>query len=166
MKSVRHPFVVLASVVVLAAGSAACGRHSEDETSLSSVVGPSPAGQTEARGGGRGGGGTGSGSSTLTLVMYVDKNGNGLPNWGDQVTFNISTTATTEPTVSLQCSQNGVVVYGATSGFYDGYPWPWTKYMTLSSATWVGGAAQCTATLFPVASRSTVLATVSFTAGA
>jgi hypothetical protein len=98
--------------------------------------------------------------------MSTDKNGDGLPNWGDTVTFNVSTTATTEPTVSLSCSQSGVVVYGATSGFYEGYPWPWTKYMTLSSGAWTGGAANCTATLFPASNRSTILATLTFNAGA
>jgi hypothetical protein len=60
-------------------------------------------------------GGGGGGGGTLSLVMVMDANGDGLPNWGDTVTFNVSTTATTEPHVDLTCSKNGVVVYGATT---------------------------------------------------
>jgi len=151
----------MAASVLLAAVSAGCG-HESGNVLAPSVLGGSEA--TNARGGGGkpkpGGGGS------LTLVLYTDKNGDGLPTWGDTVTFTVSTTATTEPTVSLSCSQNGAVVYGATSGFYDSYPWPWTKNMTLSSGAWTGGAADCTATLFPVSDRSNVLATLTFRAGA
>ncbi len=120
-------------------------------------------------GGGRhGGGGSGTtGGGSLSLVMVTDLNGNGTPNWGDTVTFNVSTTATTQPNVSLTCSQNGKVVYGAVSGFYVGYPWPWTRYMTLSSTNWSGGAASCVAQLYYISGTSTVnLASTSFTAGA
>jgi len=169
-------FVTLASIVVLAASTASCGSSQQGSNSasnilpLESLVGPST---LEARSGGGGkGGGKGSGGSTaggggsLELKMVTDKNGNGLPNWGDTVTFNVSTTATTEPTVELLCYQNGVAVYGATAGFYDSYPWPWTKNMTLASAAWQGGAADCSAKLFPLGDRSSVLASLTFTAGA
>jgi hypothetical protein len=159
-------FVILASVVVLAAASVNCG-------SSESVLGPSSLSDSAAvsangKGGGKrpGGGGSTGGSGSLTLVMVTDNNGNGAPNWGDTVTSKVSTTATTQPTVSLACSQNGVVVYGVSSGFYEGYAWPWTNNMTLSSGAWVSGAASCTATLFPLGDRSTVLATLTFTAGA
>jgi hypothetical protein len=97
--------------------------------------------------GGGGGGGTG-GSGSLSLVMVNDLNGDGQPNWGDTVTFNISTTATTEPNVSLTCYQSGVLVYSAVSGFYASYPWPWTQNMGLWSNSWTGGAADCTAELY------------------
>jgi hypothetical protein len=121
---------------------------------------------------GKGGGGgkkqpSGGGSGSLSLVMVTDANGNGAPNWGDTITWNISTTATTEPNVSVTCSQNGTVVYGATGGFYASYPWPWTTNMTLSSQSWTGGAASCVASLYYFSGTSTVnLASVSFTAGA
>ena len=164
--------VILASVVALAGSSAACSRDNVNsgEGSSSVTLAPSALGESaalDAKGGGKGGGKPGgtSGSSTLTLVMSADTNKDGLPNWGDTVTFNVSTTETTEPTVELLCSQSGVAVYGATAGFYDSYPWPWTKYMTLSSTAWQGGAAECTATLFPLGARSVVLATVKFNAG-
>ena len=157
-----HKFAMLASVVVLAAGSTNCGRSGDSESS-SSILGPSEA----ARGGnGRGnkpGGGSSGGS--LALVPVNDATGNGAPTWGDTVTFNVSTSATAEPTVSLSCSQNGRVVYGASAGFYASYPWPWARDMELWSGAWTSGAASCTATLFPNGDRGTVLASLTFTAG-
>jgi hypothetical protein len=108
-----------------------------------------------ARGGGGGGGGKGghggsgggstSGGGTLTLRVLTGPDS--TPNWGEEITFTVSTTATTEPNVNVKCSQNGNVVYGAVTGYYDSYPWPWTQIMTLSSQSWTGGAADCTATL-------------------
>jgi hypothetical protein len=92
-----------------------------------------------------GGGGHRGGSSSLTLVLV--NSSDSLANWGDQISFNVSTTATTEPHVNVTCSQNGAVVYGAATGYYASYPWPWTQTMTLSSQSWTGGAADCTATL-------------------
>ncbi len=118
-------------------------------------------------GGGGGGGKPGGGGGTLSLKMVTDSNGDGLPNWGEQVTFNVSTTATTEPNVSLTCSQNGVVVYGAVTGYYASYPWPWTQTMTLSSTAWSSGAASCVAKLYYFSGTSTVnLGSMSFPAGA
>src|SRR5262249_45915209 len=52
------------------------------------------AGKGKPGGGGGGGGGTTTGGGSLSLVMVTDQNGNGQPNWGDSVTFKISTTAT------------------------------------------------------------------------
>jgi hypothetical protein len=118
-------------------------------------------------GGGTKGTGGNAGSSTLTLAMVTDLNANGLPNWGDTVTFKVSTTATTEPHVDLTCTQNGTVVYSATTGFFAGYPWPWTQNMTLSSQKWTGGSAACSARLYYFSGSKTVtVSTLSFTAGA
>ena len=112
------------------------------------------------------GGHTTSGGGTVAYQMVTDLNGNQAPNWGDTITFTYSTTAT-EPHLDLQCSQGGAVVYGATTGFYASYPWPWTKNMTLSSQMWSGGSASCVARLYAFdGSRTTTLATQSFTAGA
>ena len=112
-------------------------------------------------GGGKGGhGGTG-GSSSLSLVMVTDNNGDGQPNWGDTVTFDLTTTSQW-PTVTLDCFQNGTLVYSASAGWYPSYPWPWARNMPLSSYDWSGGAASCTATL----ADSATLATLSFTADA
>jgi hypothetical protein len=102
-----------------------------------------------AGGGGKphGGGGPTGGSGSLTLGLVADANGNSLANWGDTITFTVTTTATTEPHVNVTCSQNGTVVYGASTGYYASYPWPWTQNMTLSSQAWSGGSASCTAVL-------------------
>jgi hypothetical protein len=98
--------------------------------------------------------------------MVNDANADGQPSYGDTVTFNVSTT-TTEPHVSLQCYQGGVLVYGAASGFYADYPWPWTQFMTLSSSSWTGGPADCTATLYYFSGTKVVtLATLDFPATA
>jgi len=146
-------FAVLASVIAMALGGAYCSQSSG-----SSVVGPSgidvSSAATAAKGsggggagGGKGGGGSTGGSSTLKLVMYTDVNGDGAPNYGDTVTFDVSTTVTTGPIVALACYQNGQKVYAGQGAFYDGDPWPWARYMTLKSTYWTGGAASCTATL-------------------
>ena len=170
--------MTLVSIVGLAVGTVGCGNSLEGTNSsgdilpVDSVVSPSalearaPGGKGGGGGGGKNGGSTGgSGASSLSLVMVTDKNGNGSANWSDTVTFDVSTSVP-EPTVELLCSQNGSVVYGATAGFYASYPWPWTKNMTLSSSSWQGGAADCTAKLFQLGASSTVLATVTFNAGA
>jgi hypothetical protein len=113
------------------------------------------------------GGGTPGGGGSLAVAMVADANQNGAPNWGDTIRFNVSTTATTEPHVNLKCSQNGVVVYGATTGYYSTYPWPWTQNMTLSSQSWTGGAASCTATLSAYSGTSiTTRASLSFSVAA
>ena len=163
-------FMTVVSVAAVAVFSASCSSHdgvnaSGDVLGVAGVVGPSAF--TEARGGGgggkgggKGGGGTtspdGGGGGSLSLVMAVDNNGNQKPNWNDTITFNVSTSATTEPHVTLSCSQGGNVVLGATTGFYASYPWPWTNFMKLSTQSWTGGAADCTAQLYYVNGTSTV----------
>jgi hypothetical protein len=92
----------------------------------------------------RGGGGPGT-SSTGSLSLVLMNSSDGLPHYGQQVTFNVSTTATTRPYVSLDCTQNGTLVYSNQVGYYPGYPW--VQYFTLASSYWTGGAASCTATL-------------------
>jgi hypothetical protein len=141
--------VILASVVVLAVASANCGNSSDRNVLSPSSLSDSEAVRANGKGGGKpsGGGGTSGGSGSLTRVMVTDNNANGLPNWGDTVTFNVSTTATSAPYVNLACYQSGALVASATAGFFDSYPWPWTRLMTLSTRTWTSGAADCTADL-------------------
>ena len=172
-------FVTVASIVVLAASAASCGNSQPGSNSagnilpLDSPIGPSA---LEARsgqggggkGGGKGGGGTTSGGGgSLSVVMVVDSNSNGAPNWNDTITFNVSTTATTEPHVTLSCYQNGFQVLSTSAGFFDGYPWPASKNMRLSTSSWPSGAANCTAKLIYFSGSSdVVLATLNFTAAA
>jgi len=99
--------------------------------------------------------------TSLTLVALNAPDG--LPHYGKQVTFKVSTTATTEPHVSLKCYQSGVLVYTTQTGYYAGYLWPWTQIMTLASVAWTGGAADCTAVLYYFKGKSTLtLATLKF----
>jgi hypothetical protein len=84
------------------------------------------------------------GVSTLELVP-VDSTDT-VVNWGDQVTFNVSTNVTDYPVVTVLCYQNDLV-YSASAGFYPEYPWQYAQTFTLRSNAWTGGAASCTATL-------------------
>jgi len=113
------------------------------------------------KGGGKAGGGGGhkSGTGTLAVVMVSDANGNGAPNYGDTITFKVTSTLT-NPYVNLTCTQNGVLVYSASAGFYDSFPWPGSQNMPLSSPSWTGGSAACKAVL------TNTSVTLSFTAAA
>src|SRR5712692_7904600 len=55
-------------------------------------------------------------TSTSSLNLVPLNSTDGSAHWGQQVTFNVSTTATTEPNVSLNCYQSGALVYGAVAG--------------------------------------------------
>jgi hypothetical protein len=110
--------------------------------SLIAFVPIASAGKPSAKGGGKPSGG----SATISLVLVNSPDS--VPNWGEQVRFNVSAAATTEPHVDLDCAQGGARVYFAQTGYYDGYPWPWTQTFTLRSGAWSGGAADCTAKLY------------------
>jgi hypothetical protein len=94
-----------------------------------------------------GGGGTTSGGGTIALAtpLVVDRNGNGGPNWNDVVTFNIQTTATTQPWVNLVCSRNGTVIAQGWDGYFEGSLT--SRDFGLASPQWTSGAADCTAYL-------------------
>lgn len=104
------------------------------------------------------------GSSTLTgPVMVTDLNGDGLPNHGDSITFNVSTTATSSPEVGLRCYQGNAWVLDGYVGYYPSYAF--NPYFTLDSSYWDSTqSASCTARLFYYDNRSRerVLATLSF----
>ncbi len=82
-------------------------------------------------------------ASSIDLVLLGSSAG--LPHYGQQVTFSVSTSATDRPYVLLNCYQNGVWLYAAQAGFYPAYPF--SRVFTLASTAWTGGAADCTATL-------------------
>lgn len=110
--------------------------------------------------------GGGSSSSLSGPVMVTDLNGNGLPNHGDSITFNVSTTATSQPEVGVRCYQGSTWVYDGYVGYWPGYMF--TPYFTLDSGYWAAGQpASCTARLFYYDNRSREhdLATLSFTVG-
>lgn len=117
-----------------------------------------PTGLAGKGGGGKPGGAAPTGSFSLVLVNSSD----GVPHWGQQVTFNVTSSAT-YTFVDLDCYQAGTRVYHSGVGFYAG--WPWSKNFTLSSGAWSGGAADCNARLYSSkadGSNQRTLATMSF----
>jgi len=114
--------------------------------------------------GGKGGGGY-TGAITGT-VLVDDKNANGMANFGDTITFSVSSNypsdTTAGPWVDLYCYQNGTFVYSQTAGF--GKTYPWAPNFTLSSAYWTSGPANCTANLYSTGKngRQAIMATYKF----
>ncbi len=105
----------------------------------------------------------GSGSSSLGYLVAADQNGDGGLNWGDSVTYSVSTSATEYPYVSTSCVQDGVQVLSGSAGFFPSYPWPSAQVVPLTTMRWTGGAADCTARLYSNGGkRTTTLATIAF----
>ena len=111
------------------------------------------------------GNGKGKGKQTAASVYSIaleilDDDGNSLPDHGETVKVNVSTTAT-NPFVSLSCYQgsNWVLAAGGL---------PVNFAMMLSSSSWTGGEAECTATIYTTidGSKTTTLGTLSFHVGA
>lgn len=82
------------------------------------------------------------------LDLIVLDSSDGVPHYGQHVTFEVATTVTEKPSVKVLCFQGEDLVYWAAAGFYPEYPWPWARNFTLSSAHWLDGAATCTADLY------------------
>jgi hypothetical protein len=175
---------ILASAFALAVGTAACGNSQGQSNSLVDV-GPSMVSSTPSEegggnlttlarggggGGGKGSGGSGGGGTTIIgggsfgdpfPKMVIDSNNSGTPNYGDTITFVVSTTATTRPWVRVDCFQGSTMVGGGSAGFFPEYLW--SQDFGLQSASWTGGAADCTAKLYMTdGTSSTTLATRSF----
>jgi len=90
----------------------------------------------------------GRGNSSISLVMLSGSTGatGSGPQIGNQVTFEITTTATDQPWVNVNCYQDGAWAYGQWHGFFPGYQFGQT--FSLGPTTlWQAGAAECTATL-------------------
>jgi hypothetical protein len=159
--------VAFASAVIVAVASAACGNSQQGGNA--DLFAPSDASAaTQAKGGGGGGGkppggGTTGGSGTLTLVMVTDLNGDGLPNHDDVITWNLQQTVTTQPYIDTTCYQNGNPIMSASTGLFDGYPWPWTNQLRLASGLWQNAPASCTSR---ARAGSTTIATLTFNVGA
>jgi hypothetical protein len=108
--------------------------------------------------GGGGSGGTSGNSITLVLLNSTD----GVPHFGQQVTFNVTATFS-QPWVNLNCYQNGTWVSGEWGGFFDGSAYD--QIFTLGpSNSWTAGAADCKADLveWTARGRLVVRATTSF----
>jgi hypothetical protein len=99
-------------------------------------------GSGKGHGGNTGGTTGGSGTIAMRLVDPTDT----VANFKDQVTFDISTTATQYPYVHLMCYQNGGLVAEGRQGFFPtalGDEW----FYLGPTGNWQGGAADCTAYL-------------------
>ena len=94
-------------------------------------------------GGGKHGGGTTGGS--ISVKMVTDANDNGSPNYGDQITYDVSKAGVVNPFITTKCVQNGVNVLTTFAGYYPEYLWSGAQTITLTAELWNGGAATCTA---------------------
>jgi len=107
------------------------------------------AGKGGSHGGGTGGTGT-TGSYTLTLSPgepYV---------FGESVYATTNVPQTLAPFISMKCYQNGVLVGSSDHAAFPGgwyYGWP---FGLGPSASWTGGAADCTFTVVHTSSNKTV----------
>ena len=108
---------------------------------LTLVVGPALAAK-----GGSGGGGTGKQASATIALVLLDS-ADAVANHGDRITFDVVTSATDRPFVSLKCWQGTVGVYNKSIGIFPSYLYdPW---FTLDSMYWTAGAdASCTAAAY------------------
>jgi hypothetical protein len=97
-----------------------------------------------AKSAGHGAGETTTSSSSISLVVLNSPDG--LPHWGGEVVFNVSTTATEQPFVNLVCYQNGTRVLNSWHGYFE-EALTTTRNFGLASGAWQGGAADCTAWL-------------------
>jgi hypothetical protein len=111
-----------------------------------------------AKGGGGGHHGSGGTTGTSSISLVLLNSSDGLAHYDQSVTFNISTTATTQPWVNLKCFQNGALVAEGWNGFFEGSLSG--RNYTLASPSWTGGAADCTAYL--TTPQWAVLASTSF----
>ena len=92
--------------------------------------------------GGGGGGTTTGGGGTISLVLLNSTDG--LAHFGQKVTFNVSTSSTASPWVTVDCYVAGTLVYEMSNGIF---PTSLNQNFTLSSSAWTSGAATCTAYL-------------------
>ncbi|MFL5798028.1 MAG: hypothetical protein ACJ77A_08855 [Actinomycetota bacterium] len=92
-----------------------------------------------------------SSTSNFSLAAVPGSSSDTVPNWGDTVTFDISTSVTSMPSVRADCYQGADLVY-RHFGFFYNEPSP-SENFVLQSYVWTGGAAECTATLYYVNSK-------------
>ena len=148
---------ILASVFALAVGTVGCGNSQGQSNSLVDV-GPSAVVTTSSDNGnlatlgkggrntgGTGGGGTTSGGGGGTISLVLLNSTDGLPHFLQDVTFNVSTTATTQPWVTLRCYVGGTLVDKDSNAMFPG---SLDEIFTLGGTpAWQSGAGDCTATL-------------------
>lgn len=83
------------------------------------------------------------GGGTISIVLLDSTDG--LAHFGQQVTFDVSTTATDYPWVTVDCYQSSALVYEQSNGIF---PTSLNEIFTLGpTPAWQGGDADCTAYL-------------------
>src|SRR5438093_8964546 len=103
---------ILASIVALAAGSANCADDPAQANSIGAIAPSAMASSSDetlstlAKGGRPA---LTAGDSTIDIVTL--DSADGVAYFGQHVTFDVHTTATNAPFVTLKCSQNGAQVY-------------------------------------------------------
>lgn len=123
--------VIALIVVALAAGTTLAAK------------GGNGGGPHSSGGGGGHHGSTSGGTINLVLLDPTDIAA-GVPHYGHQVTFDVSTSATAYPWVTAYCYQGGTLVYQQSNGIF---PTSLGEDFTLASGAWQGGDADCTAYL-------------------
>ena len=63
--------------------------------------------------------------------MRLTPTADGLTHWSNWITWNVSTTATTEPFVSTVCKRGGTVIANTSAGYFASYPWPEAQSFSL-----------------------------------
>lgn len=101
------------------------------------------------------------GTSTLKLVCLDSTDG--VPHYGQRITFEVSTDVTEYPYVSVACYKGETQVLSASAGYYPSYAWPDARIVPLATQVWTEGAAHAHATLYHVQRGKVVsLATIEF----
>jgi hypothetical protein len=83
-------------------------------------------------------------NGTIRLVLLESTDG--LPHYGQHVTFDVATTATAKPWVELDCYKGGVHVYQDRRGFFES-SLTGQRFTLGTSDAWQNGDADCTAWL-------------------
>ncbi len=94
-------------------------------------------------------------ATTSSVAVVLLNSTDGLPHYGQQITFRVSTTVTDRPYVKLDCYQDQVWVYDQWAGFFPDFPWTYMQTFPLSNGMWTSGAADCTATLYYYGGKGT-----------
>jgi len=140
---------VLASVIALAAVSANCADDPGQANSIGSIVpssvmaASSDATLSTLAKGGKPALSTLDGTIDRVLLDSTD----GEAHFAQHVTFDVTTTATVYPYVTLRCFQNGAVVSGETVAMWLDGGLITRTFALGPSIAWTGGEADCTATL-------------------
>jgi hypothetical protein len=113
-------------------------------------------------------GGKSSSSSSISLQLMAAPTASGSsgPSYSQDVTFAVSTNATSQPFVHVKCSQNGSLVYEAWQAWFYGANGP-QSFNLGGTTAWQGGAGDCTAYLenwdsYSKNGKITVLASTGF----